>query len=248
MATSTSEAAPSTMVKRLNWIRIDEAGDAQHGEKHLRLGHADLAGGNGPRGGARDAGIVVPVDDVVIGAAGAAHHEGAGEEQRQIPRLGIGRARARARPAPAPTSTETAAARRRSGDRSAPGADKAAMSPAPYGRPNCRAARRGAERLLASVAVLRHGRWIAFIWRKRDPCTARPLRGRTYVGSDSGARSEPEHGRQLGERGDGVLRRAASRHLGAGVDTPAPAGLSIMTLVQPRALGTTKSLDGLSPT
>ena len=59
--------------------------------------------------------------------------------------------------------------------------------------------------------------------------------------------SEPEHGRQLGERGDGVLRRAAGRDLGAGVDAPV-SGRSTMMLVQPRAFGTTKSLDGLSPT
>ena len=85
-----ARTAPSAIVKRLNWIRITNPAMHRTARNMQRLGDADLARRNGPRGGARDAGIVVLVDDVVIGAAGPAHQERAGEEQGQIPGLGIG--------------------------------------------------------------------------------------------------------------------------------------------------------------
>ena len=68
----------------------DEAGEAKGGEEHFCLKDADLPRGNGPRRGARDADIVVLVDDVVIRASRPAHDEGADEEEREMPGIGIG--------------------------------------------------------------------------------------------------------------------------------------------------------------
>ena len=53
-------------------------------QKHRGLTHADLPGGNRTRARALDAAVEIAIDDVVPGAAGAAHGEGADEEQREM--------------------------------------------------------------------------------------------------------------------------------------------------------------------
>jgi hypothetical protein len=53
-------------------------------EKQRRLNDADLAGRDRPRTCAFDRGVEIAIDDVVPGAAGAAHGEGADEEQRDM--------------------------------------------------------------------------------------------------------------------------------------------------------------------
>ena len=64
----------------------DEPDQRLQHEENGGLFHADLPGRDRPRAGALDAGIEVAVGDVVPGAAGTAHHEGADEEQCDRPR------------------------------------------------------------------------------------------------------------------------------------------------------------------
>ena len=68
----------------------------QHGEADQRLGDEEQRGGartdaarrQGPAPGARDAGVEIAIEDVVIGAAGAAHGDRADQEQQQMPNVG----------------------------------------------------------------------------------------------------------------------------------------------------------------
>ena len=90
--------------------------------------------------------VDVAVDDVVPGAAGAAHGEGADEEQQRYARGSAGRRAPRSQRAPPTTSTATAAAMSRSAGRAAPAADRAASRPARVYRPSCRSSRRRARR------------------------------------------------------------------------------------------------------
>ena len=60
-------------------MRCNRLGD----EEGLSLRHAHLAGRDGARAGARHLVIEVAVDDVVVGAAGPAHDDGADEKQHQ---------------------------------------------------------------------------------------------------------------------------------------------------------------------
>ena len=50
--------------------------------------HADLSGRNRPRARALDAGVDVAIDQIVPGAAGAAHDDGADQEQQHVPGIG----------------------------------------------------------------------------------------------------------------------------------------------------------------
>ena len=103
-------------MNRLNWSRTAARPGTAPRKSRLPDGH--LARRNGRARGAGDAGVVVAVDDVVIGAAGAAHHEGADVGTAAGTRGWERVAQRHARPAPATTSRETAAARPRSADRS----------------------------------------------------------------------------------------------------------------------------------
>jgi hypothetical protein len=54
-------------------------------EKRRGAFDADLAGGNRPRARALDPPVEITVDEIVPGAARAAHDEGADEEQQHVP-------------------------------------------------------------------------------------------------------------------------------------------------------------------
>ena len=100
-----------------------------------------------PEGIGRDAGplhrrVDIAVDDVVVGAAGAPHGEGADQEQRQMHEVREGASLRPSRRGPPTTSTARAAATRRSGDPPATASDRAGRTPAHGGRPSCRPARR----------------------------------------------------------------------------------------------------------
>ena len=62
----------------------DQALDRDEGE---RSEDAHLAGGQGPVPGPLDAAVEIAVDEVVIGRAGAAHGDGADEEEREMPEI-----------------------------------------------------------------------------------------------------------------------------------------------------------------
>ena len=94
MATRMSEAAPSLMVKALNWISTMKPDERADGGERQRLGGRDLARRNGPARRARGLRVVVAVDVVVVGAARRAHGERADREQREQPRVGVGRSSA----------------------------------------------------------------------------------------------------------------------------------------------------------
>src|SRR6185437_2735841 len=67
-------------------IELDEDGKTRRklrSEEQLGLPHRDRAGRNRPRPRARHSGIDIAVDDVVIGAAGAAHHDGTHAKQNE---------------------------------------------------------------------------------------------------------------------------------------------------------------------
>ena len=71
------------MVKRLNCSSTASPIERLHHQERRRLGDAHLAGRDRPRARALDPRVDVAVDDVVPGAAGAAHREGADEEQQR---------------------------------------------------------------------------------------------------------------------------------------------------------------------
>ena len=73
------------MVKRLNCSSTSEPDQRLGDEKRCGLRDADLSGRDRARARALDQGVEIAVDDVVPGAAGAAHGEGADEEQREVP-------------------------------------------------------------------------------------------------------------------------------------------------------------------
>ena len=75
---------PSAIVKRLNEISTAKPTSACSEQEADGLHDADLTGRNRPRARALDAAVEIAVDDVVPGAAGAAHGEGADEEQRDV--------------------------------------------------------------------------------------------------------------------------------------------------------------------
>ena len=60
-----------------------EAGRQQHRHERRRASKAHRTGRQGAPAGARDAGIDIPVEDVVVRAARRAHDDGAGGEQHQ---------------------------------------------------------------------------------------------------------------------------------------------------------------------
>ena len=104
------------MVKRLNWTRTSEADQAEGGERRRWLADTmTWPEGIGPAGGAGDPGIVIAVDNVVVGAAGAAHDEGADEEQREVPGLVWG----------LPSASSASAWLHQQGNKQQPGADGA---------------------------------------------------------------------------------------------------------------------------
>ena len=77
-------------MKRLNWRRTTRPTSAWASEEDLRLPDAHLAARDRPRAGARDLRVDVAVDDVVVGAAGAAHGDRADQEEHEVPGVGIG--------------------------------------------------------------------------------------------------------------------------------------------------------------
>ena len=87
---------PSPIVKPLKRDQHGKADQRLQDQKQRGLGDADLAGRNGTRAGALDAAVEIAIDDVVPGAAGAAHGEGADEEQGDVGKaraFGMGRDR-----------------------------------------------------------------------------------------------------------------------------------------------------------
>ena len=66
---------------RIELQQRQQADGAEKGEKRPCPPDADLAGRYRPQGGARDFRVEIAIDDVVIGAARAAHDEGADREQ-----------------------------------------------------------------------------------------------------------------------------------------------------------------------
>ncbi len=106
---------------------------------------AHLSRRDRPRARALDLGVEIAVDDVVPGAAGAAHGEGADEEQHHVPDIDMLSGRDGRKP-DATTSTEAAAARSRSDDRGGRAADTAAAMRARGRRPSFRSNRRRVPR------------------------------------------------------------------------------------------------------
>ena len=151
---------PIRIVNGLNCTQHGKADQRlQHQERHCLFdGH--LTRRDRPRARALDLGVEIAVGDVVPGAAGAAHREGADEEQQAMPRIGIGFAGGdRSEPGRPPA-----------GQQQQPGADRAveprqaqigleARTVRPY-RPSCRSNRRrgpalsliGSARLPVSVS------------------------------------------------------------------------------------------------
>ena len=87
-----SEATPSAIVKRLKEISTAKPTNACSSRKPKACLHADLPGWNRPRTRALNAAVEIAVDDVVPGAAGAAHGEGADKEQRDVDKARSGAA------------------------------------------------------------------------------------------------------------------------------------------------------------
>ena len=133
---------PSRIVKRLNCSEHDRPTSACSDEKHRRRLHAHLAGRDRARARARDLRVEVAVDDVVPGAARAAHHEGADEEQQRHARDWGRGARPRWQRARPTTSTAAAAAMRRSAGRRARAAGRGGARAARAYRPSFRSSRR----------------------------------------------------------------------------------------------------------
>ena len=76
---------PVQTVKPLNCSSTASPTSACSDQKDRRRRDAHLPGRDRPRARALDHGVEVAVDDVVPGAAGAAHGEGADEEQHDVP-------------------------------------------------------------------------------------------------------------------------------------------------------------------
>ena len=124
-----------------------------HGEEDGRACDADLARRDRARARARDLGVEIAVEDVVPGAARAAHREGADEEQRRrCHGIGVGMPGARSPRGRPTTSTASAAATSRSGGRRARAAGKDGPGAARAYRPSFRSSWRRARRLSLIVA------------------------------------------------------------------------------------------------
>ncbi len=83
-ATIKSEAMPSAMAKVLNEMQHGQPRERLQGEEDRGRQHAHLAGRDRPRARPLDAAVEIAIDDVVPGAAGAAHRKRADEEQREM--------------------------------------------------------------------------------------------------------------------------------------------------------------------
>ena len=79
---------PATIVKRLNCSSTSKPDQRLQHQEHRRPPDAHLSGRNRPRARALDPGVDVAIDEVVPGAAGAAHHDGADQEQHDVPGIG----------------------------------------------------------------------------------------------------------------------------------------------------------------
>ena len=88
VATSSSEPTPSPAASGRSSSRMRQADQKLDGQKDDGPENADLAAGDRPARRARHLAIVVAVDEVVEGAAGAAHDDGARGEQEQQPEIG----------------------------------------------------------------------------------------------------------------------------------------------------------------
>ena len=113
------------MAKRLNCSRTTSPTSACSTRKHDGRWHADLARRDRPRARALDPRIDVAVDQIVPGAAGAAHHDGADAETAAHARDRGRASRRGSRPAPPTTSRATAAATSRSAGRAGSAAGRA---------------------------------------------------------------------------------------------------------------------------
>ena len=129
-------------------VELQQHREPDQGLQHEKDGSRrdrHLARRDRPRARALDAGVEIAVDDVVPGAAGAAHGEGADEEQDDVPEIDLA-CRHEPRRARGTTSTASAAARSRSAGRGGPAADRAASMRGRGRRPNFRSNRRRAPR------------------------------------------------------------------------------------------------------
>ena len=87
MATVASDRMPRPTANPLNWRSTARPTSACSDQKGRCLFRRHLPARDRPRAGARNLGVEVAVDDVVIGAAGAAHDDGADQEQNQVPEI-----------------------------------------------------------------------------------------------------------------------------------------------------------------
>ena len=78
------------MAKALNCKQDQEADEALKREEGEGAFERDLSRGERALAGALDPGVEIPVDDVVIGAAGPAHGDGADQEEKAVERIGPG--------------------------------------------------------------------------------------------------------------------------------------------------------------
>ena len=79
---------PTPMAKRLNCTSTSRPDQRLHHQEHHRRLHAHLARRDRPRARALDPCIDVAVDQIVPGAAGAAHDDGADQQQHDVPGIG----------------------------------------------------------------------------------------------------------------------------------------------------------------
>ena len=81
---------PIRIVNGLNCTSTSKPDQRLQNQKRHRLFDRHLTRRDRPRARALDLGVEIAVGDVVPGAAGAAHREGADEEQQAMPGIGIG--------------------------------------------------------------------------------------------------------------------------------------------------------------
>ena len=114
------------MAKPLNWRSTSKPDQACSTRKTSALPDRDLAGGKRAVARALDLRVEVAVDDVVVGAARAAHRDRADQKQQAVRRDRAGSVRRDRRRAPPTTSTARAAATSRSAGRCARAAGRGA--------------------------------------------------------------------------------------------------------------------------
>ena len=141
---------PTTIAKRLNCTSTSKPDQRLHHQEHHGRRDAHLPGRNRPRARALDLRVDVAIDQIVPGAAGAAHHDGADQEQQHVPGIGTRAAGRRWRRAPPTTSRAAAAATSRSAGRGASAGGTAAPRRARSCRPNFRSHRRRVRSALIS--------------------------------------------------------------------------------------------------